>query len=186
MQGLKFLLSGVVVAHGGSHHRGSSRAQSGKRLGAHSACGKRGRHHQADDYRGRHSRAITEEICGCRSPAFQPISEQLRGDRVGLKDLWESDGQVGQSRPGEHGRCPHRVDHSSRRGNSGGPLYGDFNGQKHIVIGMHKASAATASMSRKVRPMYSSCLRRTPWRGSAPLKHSLPVCSIRRGFAQFK
>jgi hypothetical protein len=23
-----------------------------------------------------------------------------------------------------------------RRGNSGGPLYGDFNGQKHIVIGM--------------------------------------------------
>jgi hypothetical protein len=58
------------------------------------------------------------------------------GDRFDLKDLWESDGQVVGVVWASTAGAVIESTIQATRGNSGGPLYGDFNGQKHMVIGM--------------------------------------------------
>jgi V8-like Glu-specific endopeptidase len=59
-----------------------------------------------------------------------------RGDGFKLKDLWGSDGQVvGVVSVSTTGALIQTTIQTTP-GNSGGPIYGNFNGQKHIVIGM--------------------------------------------------
>ena len=59
-----------------------------------------------------------------------------RGDGFKLKDLWGSDGQlVGIVSVSTTGAFIQTTIQTTP-GNSGGPIYGDFNGQKHIVVGM--------------------------------------------------
>src|ERR1019366_1430123 len=67
---------------------------------------------------------------------FPVHHRELRGDGFNLKDLWGSDGRVvGVVWPSTRGAVIETTIQATR-GNSGSPVYGDFNGQKHIVIGM--------------------------------------------------
>ena len=60
---------------------------------------------------------------------------RLRGDGFKLKDLWGSDGVVVGVVPQSTGAFIETTIQTTP-GNSGGPIYGDFNGQKHIVVGL--------------------------------------------------
>jgi V8-like Glu-specific endopeptidase len=67
---------------------------------------------------------------------FPADLRERRGDRLDLKDLWESDGYVvGIVWAGTAGAVVESTIQASL-GSSGGPLYGEFYGQKHMVIGM--------------------------------------------------
>lgn len=67
---------------------------------------------------------------------FPTDHRKLRGDGFKLKDLWGSDGQVvGVVSVSSVGAFIQTTIQTTP-GNSGGPIYGDFNGQNHIVIGM--------------------------------------------------
>jgi hypothetical protein len=69
---------------------------------------------------------------------FPADRRNLHGDRIQLKDLWGSDGYlVAFERTSTAGGVIESTVQATR-GNSGGPLYGDFNGQPHIVIGMQQ------------------------------------------------
>jgi hypothetical protein len=68
-----------------------------------------------------------------------PVDRRLqRGDQLELKDLWGSEGEVVRVVRSSTIGAVLETTIQATRGNSGGPLYGDFNGQKHIVIGMHQ------------------------------------------------
>jgi V8-like Glu-specific endopeptidase len=71
------------------------------------------------------------------SAAGFPTDHRLpRGDGFKLKDLWGSDGQlVGVVSVSTTGAFIQTTIQTTP-GNSGGPIYGDFNGQRHIVVGM--------------------------------------------------
>jgi V8-like Glu-specific endopeptidase len=67
---------------------------------------------------------------------FPTDHRNLRGDAFKLKDLWGSDGQVaGIVSVGTSGAVIQTTIQTTP-GSSGGPVYGDFGGRKHIVIGM--------------------------------------------------
>jgi V8-like Glu-specific endopeptidase len=67
---------------------------------------------------------------------FPADHRSLRGDGFKLKDLWGSDGQVvGVVSVSTDGAFIQTTIQTTP-GNSGGPIYGDFSGQKHLVIGM--------------------------------------------------
>jgi V8-like Glu-specific endopeptidase len=69
---------------------------------------------------------------------FPADLRDFRGERLSLKDLWGSDGRiVGVVWAGTAGALIESTIQATL-GTSGGPLYGDFNGRKHIVIGMHQ------------------------------------------------
>ncbi len=135
VQGLRFLLSGVAVAHGGSiivnrlvHNPENDWALI--RLAAN----------VDDTIRpltiGFVKGAQLSKDLRLSMAGFPADLRERRGDGLGLKDLWESDGQVVRVvRASTAGALIESTIQASR-GNSGGPLYGDFNGQKHIVIGM--------------------------------------------------
>jgi V8-like Glu-specific endopeptidase len=135
LQGLKFLLSGEVVAHGDSiivnhlvHNPDNDWALI--QLAAN-----------VDD-------SIRPLTIGTVDGAQLPKNRRLsiagfpadlrlrRGDRFELKDLWESDGQVVGVVWASTASAVVESTIQATRGNSGGPLYGDFNAQKHVVIGM--------------------------------------------------
>jgi V8-like Glu-specific endopeptidase len=59
-----------------------------------------------------------------------------RGDGFKLKDLWGSDGQIVAIVSVSSVGAFIQTTIQTTPGNSGGPIYGDFNGQKHIVVGM--------------------------------------------------
>jgi hypothetical protein len=67
---------------------------------------------------------------------FPADHRELRGDRFNLKDLWGSDGRVVDVVWASTAGAVVESTIQATRGDSGGPLYGDFNGRKHIVIGM--------------------------------------------------
>jgi V8-like Glu-specific endopeptidase len=135
LQGLRFLLSGVVVAHGDSiivnrlvHNPENDWALI--RLAAN-----------VDDS----IRPLTiGTVDGAQLPkdlrlsiaGFPADLRIRRGDRLELKDLWESDGQVVGVVWASTASAVVESTIQATRGNSGGPLYGNFNGLKHIVIGM--------------------------------------------------
>ncbi|MGO9513281.1 MAG: trypsin-like serine peptidase [Steroidobacteraceae bacterium] len=138
LQGLKFLLNGAVIAHGDAiivdrlvHNPENDWALI--RLAAN-----------VDD-------SITPMTIAAVDVAQLPKNLQLsiagfpadrrerRGDRFDLKDLWGSDGRVvGVVWASTVGAVIESTIQATR-GDSGGPLYGDFNGHKHIVIGMHQS-----------------------------------------------
>lgn len=135
LQGLKFLLNGVVVAHGDSiimnhrvHHPESDWALI--RLAAN-----------VDDTirpltLGSVDAAQLPKNLRLSIAGFPADHRERRGDRLDLKDLWESDGRVVDVLWGNTADAVIESTIQATLGNSGGPLYGDFNGRKHIVIGM--------------------------------------------------
>ena len=70
------------------------------------------------------------------SAGFPSDHRSRRGDGFKLKDLWGSDGQVVAVVPVSSMGALIETTIQATPGNSGGPIYGDFNGQKHLVIGM--------------------------------------------------
>jgi V8-like Glu-specific endopeptidase len=135
LQGLKFLLQGTVIAHGDTiivdrvvHNPGNDwaviqlaanvdstlvpmtiAAIDPKQLPAH----------------------LTLSAAG-----FPTDHRELRGDGFKLKDLWGSDGQLVGVVPVSTTAAFIRTTIQTTPGNSGGPIYGEFNGRKHLVVGM--------------------------------------------------
>jgi V8-like Glu-specific endopeptidase len=67
---------------------------------------------------------------------FPTDHRRLRGNGFKLKDLWGSEGEVvGVVSAGTTGALVETTMQITP-GNSGGPVYGDFNGRKHIVVGI--------------------------------------------------
>jgi V8-like Glu-specific endopeptidase len=135
LQGLRFLLNGEVVAHGDSiivnrlvHNPETDWALI--RLAANVDDSIRPLTIGTVDG-AQLSRNLRLSIAG-----FPADLRLRRGDRFELKDLWESDGQVVGVVWASTASAVIESTIQATRGNSGGPLYGDFNGQKHIVIGM--------------------------------------------------
>jgi hypothetical protein len=60
----------------------------------------------------------------------------LRPVRAQLKDLWGSDGVVVDVLQDETGAALIGTTIQATRGQSGGPVYGDLDGRRHLVIGM--------------------------------------------------
>jgi V8-like Glu-specific endopeptidase len=135
LQGLKFLLNGVVIAHGDAiivdylvHNPENDWALI--RLAANV------------------DRTITPmtiaTVDTAQLPKNQPLStagfpsdhRELRGDQLNFKDLWGSDGQVVDVVWASTVGAVIESTIQATRGNSGGPLYGDFNGHGHTVIGI--------------------------------------------------
>jgi hypothetical protein len=135
LQGLKYLLAGTVVAHGDSiiidhwvHDPDDDWALI--RLGF-----------EVDDS------IVPMTIAAidiARLPphftlataGFPTDHREMRGDGFRLKDLWGSDGRlVGVVATNTAGAVIETTIQTTP-GDSGGPVYGDFNGRRHIVVGM--------------------------------------------------
>lgn len=135
LQGLRFLLHGVVIAHGGSiilnhlvHDPEGDWAL--VRLAANVDGAIRPLTIGAVD-----GAQLTKDL-RLSLAGFPADLRQRHGDRLDLKDLWGSDGRVvGVVWTSTAGAIIESTVQATL-GNSGGPLYGDFNGQKHVVIGM--------------------------------------------------
>jgi V8-like Glu-specific endopeptidase len=135
LQGLKFLLQGTVVAHG-------------------EALIIDGRvHNPADDWAvirlsTNVDRAITPMTIAAvelaQLPKYRPLSSagfpsdhrMRRGDGFKLKDLWRSEGEVVGVTPVSATAALIQTTIQTTPGNSGGPIFGDFNGHQHVVIGI--------------------------------------------------
>ena len=135
LQGLRFLLNGVAVAHGDSiivnrlvHKPENDWALI--RLAAN----------VDDTIRpltiGTVDSAQLPKDLRLSMAGFPADLRERHGDRFDLQDLWESDGQVVGVVWASTAGAVIESTIQATRGNSGGPLYGDFNGQKHMVIGM--------------------------------------------------
>jgi len=137
LQGLRFLLAGVVVAHGDTL------------IVDHVV------HNPENDWALIRLAANVEEIIrpmtigtvdAARLPKKRQLSiagfpvdrRTLHGDRLDLKDLWGSDGEVVGVVWASTAGAVIESTIQATRGNSGSPLYGDFDGRQHIVIGMHQ------------------------------------------------
>jgi V8-like Glu-specific endopeptidase len=59
-----------------------------------------------------------------------------RGDGFKLKDLWRSEGEVVGVTPVSSTAALIQTTIQTTPGNSGGPIFGDFNGHQHVVIGI--------------------------------------------------
>jgi hypothetical protein len=137
LQGLKFLLSGVVVAHGDAfivdhfvHNPENDWALI--RLAAN-----------VDD----RIRPMTlASVDTAQLPKNRRLSlagfpadrRTTHGDRLDLKDLWVSDGEVVRLVWSSTAGAVIESTIQATRGSSGGPVYGDFEGGKHLVIGMNQ------------------------------------------------
>jgi V8-like Glu-specific endopeptidase len=135
LQGLRFLLNGAVIAHGDTiivdhlvHNPENDWALI--RLAAN-----------VDDsvapmtiasvYSTQLPKDLQLSIAG-----FPADHRELRGDRFSLKDLWGSDGRVVEVVWASTAGAVIESTIQATRGDSGGPVYGDFDGRKHVVIGM--------------------------------------------------
>jgi hypothetical protein len=138
LQGLKFLLGGVVIAHGDTI------------IVNHLV------HNPENDWALIRLAANVDETISpmsIASVATEQLSKNLQlsiagfpadrrllhGDQLDLKDLWGSEGQVVRLVWASTIGALIETTIQATRGNSGGPLYGDFNGRKHIVIGMQQS-----------------------------------------------
>jgi V8-like Glu-specific endopeptidase len=135
LQGLKFLLQGTVIAHGDAiivDHvvRNPDNDWAVIQLAAN-----------VDG-------SITPMTVAAIDPAqltthvtlsaagFPTDHREPRGDGFKLKDLWGSDGRLVEVVSVSTAGAFIQTTIQTTPGNSGGPIYGDFNGQKHIVVGM--------------------------------------------------
>jgi Trypsin-like peptidase domain len=137
LQGLKFLLSGMVVAHGDAvivdhfvHNPQNDWALI--RLASNVDASIR-------------PMTVTT-VDGAQLPRYRQLSlagfpgdrRSMHGDRLDLKDLWGSDGEVVRVVWASTDAAVIESTIQATRGTSGGPLYGDFAGRQHLVIGMHQ------------------------------------------------
>ncbi len=137
IQGLKYLLSGHTVAHGDAT------------IVDHFV------HNPENDWTVIRLAANVDEairpmtigtVDGEQLAPHQPLSlagfpvdrRTLHGDRLELKDLWGSEGEVVRVVWASTAGAVIESTLQATRGNSGGPLYGDFSGRQHLVIGMHQ------------------------------------------------
>jgi V8-like Glu-specific endopeptidase len=67
---------------------------------------------------------------------FPKDHRQLRDEGFKLKDLWGSDGQLVDIGSISAQAAFIQTTIQTTPGESGGPIYGDFNGRRHIVVGM--------------------------------------------------
>jgi hypothetical protein len=135
LQGLKFLLPGTVIAHGDS-------------LIVDGLV-----HDPADDWAvirlaSNVDGSITPMTIAAVEPAQLPKNLALssagypsdhrrrRGDGFKLKDLWRSEGEVVAVTPVSSTAALIQTTLQTTPGNSGGPIFGDFNGRPNVVIGM--------------------------------------------------
>jgi V8-like Glu-specific endopeptidase len=135
LQGLKFLLQGMVVAHGDS-------------LIVDGLV-----HNPADDWAvirlaNNADSAITpmtiEAVDEAQLPKYLALSSAgypsdhrtRRSDGFKLKDLWRSEGEVVGVTPASSTAALIETTIQATAGNSGGPIFGDFNGHQHVVIGI--------------------------------------------------
>jgi V8-like Glu-specific endopeptidase len=135
LQGLKFLLPGMVVAHGDT-------------LIVDGLV-----HNPADDWAvirlaSNVDGSITPMTIAAVEPAQLPKHLALssagypsdhrrqRGDGFKLKDLWRSEGEVVAVTPVSSAAALIQTTIQTTPGNSGGPIFGDFTGRRHVVIGM--------------------------------------------------
>jgi hypothetical protein len=137
LQGLKFLLSGVVIAHGDTivvdhlvHNPENDWAVI--RLEANVEDSIRPMTLAAIDI-ARLPKSRRLSIAG-----FPVDLRTMRRDRLYLKDLWGSDGEVVRVAWASTTGAVVESTIQAARGNSGSPLYGDFDGRRHLVIGMHQ------------------------------------------------
>jgi hypothetical protein len=137
LQGLKFLLSGIVVAHGDTiivDHLVHNPENDWALIRLET---------DVDD-------SIRPMTLAAVEIARLPKSRRLsiagfpadlrtsRRDRLELKDLWGSDGEVVRVEWASTVGAVVESTIQAARGSSGSPLYGDFDGRRHIVIGMHE------------------------------------------------
>jgi hypothetical protein len=135
IQGLRFLMQGVVVAHGGS-------IILDKRV-----------HDPENDWA---VIRLAADVDGAISPmtiaavdiaqlavhhrlfaaGFPTDHRTLRADGFKLKDLWGSEGDIVGIDPSGSGAALIQTTIQTTPGDSGGPVYGDFGGREHVVIGM--------------------------------------------------
>lgn len=135
LQGLKFLMQGTVIAHGNTiildrvvHNPDSDWAVI--RLAANVDGSITPMTIAAIDL-DRLSVHLTLSAAG-----FPTDHRQPRGDGFKLKDLWGSDGQVVGIVSLSTAGALIQTTIQTTPGSSGGPIYGDFSGQKHIVVGV--------------------------------------------------
>jgi V8-like Glu-specific endopeptidase len=135
LQGLKFLLQGAVIAHGDTI------------ILDHVV------HNPENDWAviqlaANVDSTITPMTIAAVDPARLPTHVALsavgfptdhrepRGDGFKLKDLWGSDGRLVEVVSVSTAGAFIQTTIQTTPGNSGGPIYGDFNGRRHIVVGM--------------------------------------------------
>jgi V8-like Glu-specific endopeptidase len=135
LQGLKFLVEGVVIAHGNAiivdrlvQNPGSDWAVIQLDTNVDSAI----------------TPMTISAIDPVQLPTHSKLSaagfpgdhRELRSDGFKLKDLWGSEGQIVEIVIDNTKGAFIQTTIQTTPGDSGGPVYGDFNGQKHIVVGM--------------------------------------------------
>jgi V8-like Glu-specific endopeptidase len=135
LQGLRFLLQGVVVAHGDTiivDHTVQNPDNDWALI------------RLASMVDGTIEAMTIAAVDLAQLPAHSQVSaagfptdhRRLRGDGFKLKDLWGSDGRVVKVVSASTAGALIQTTIQTTPGNSGGPIYGDFNGQKHVAIGM--------------------------------------------------
>jgi V8-like Glu-specific endopeptidase len=70
------------------------------------------------------------------SAGYPSDHRTFRGDGFKLKDLWRSEGEVVGVTPLSSMAALIQTTIQTTPGNSGGPIFGDFNGHRHVVIGI--------------------------------------------------
>jgi V8-like Glu-specific endopeptidase len=135
LQGLQFLLQGMVVAHG------DSLIVDGRV------------HNPADDWAVIRLASNADSIItpmtieavdeaqlarhfALSSAGYPSDHRERRGDGFKLKDLWRSEGEVVGVSPVSSTAALIQTTIQITAGNSGGPIFGDFNGHRHVVIGI--------------------------------------------------
>jgi|ERR1022692_580510 hypothetical protein len=135
LRGLKFLLHGTVTAHGDTiivNHLAHDPENDWALIALATTV---------DDTAAPMTIAAVDEAqlpkrAKLSVAGFPTDHRSRRGDGFNFKDLWGSDGEVvGVVRRSTIGAVVETTIQVTR-GNSGSPLYGDVNGQKHVVIGM--------------------------------------------------
>jgi V8-like Glu-specific endopeptidase len=135
LQGLKFLLPGTVVAHGDAvivdsliHNPADDWAVI--RLASNADSTIIPMTIEAVD------EAQLPKHLVLSSAGFPSDHRMRRGDGFKLKDLWRSEGEVVGVTPVSSSAALIQTTIQTTPGNSGGPIFADFNGRQHIVIGI--------------------------------------------------
>ena len=159
LQGLKFLIQGTVIAHGDAiivDHvvRNPDNDWAVIQLAANVDGAINPMTIAAIDF-ARLPAHVTLSAAG-----FPTDHREPRGDGFKLKDLWGSDGQlVGVVSVSTAGAFIHTTIQTTP-GNSGGPIYGDFNGRRHIVVGMVQGIRGNGIDVSESMPTFRCCLHR--------------------------
>jgi V8-like Glu-specific endopeptidase len=135
LQGLEFLLQGTVVAHGDAlivdgrvHNPADDWAVI--RLASNADSTISPMTIEAVD-----EAQLTIHLA-LSSAGFPSDHRTRRGDGFKLKDLWRSEGEVVGVTPVSSTAALIQTTIQATPGNSGGPIFGDFNGHQHVVIGI--------------------------------------------------